>query len=205
MKKIFPLFLSCISHAFVFAVAMTKNTSLGPSSSNSGPVTYVEIVSSQKETVGFQTQPLKQQKLLLAKSDIKIKRKKTDVFEKPAQKLGKNTKSDLNEGNAVAGGSAGFRDEKSIYILGLRNLIESQKSYPTKAYRMGVSGTVVVQIDLDASGFFESVKLAKSSTQPVLDSAALLLVKNIRSYRSFPDSLGLNEMRVMVPLEYVIH
>jgi periplasmic protein TonB len=59
--------------------------------------------------------------------------------------------------------------------------------YPMQARRLGIQGSVVLQVLVDAEGRVTDAKLVTSSGSPILDQAALDGVKT--SYRFLPGTV----------------
>ena len=108
----------------------------------------------------------------------------------------------LDQGKGVAG--QGLNSPHSLYLSGLRSWIERHKVYPAKALRFGLSGKVVVQLTVNEEGEFVEIELLQSSQQPLLDDAAIQLLRDLRKYRSpYPD-LGLRRVSLRVPIHYLL-
>jgi protein TonB len=115
-----------------------------------------------------------------------------------SSKVGSQASTQATTG--ASGASSG-----TSYVDGLRSWIERHKTYPRQAQRLGLSGQVVVMLEVDRRGFFQSLALVESSTHAILDEAALSLLKGIGSYRPFPDYLKQAKIRVRLPIQYVLN
>lgn len=107
---------------------------------------------------------------------------------------------------AGAGGGSALgnvlADIKTIYKTELRSRIEENKFYPMLARRMGQTGTVVVAFTLLKDGSITDLKIADSSGNPGLDTAALEAVKKVRKFKEIPSELKEVSMDLSVPIKF---
>jgi TonB family protein len=80
-------------------------------------------------------------------------------------------------------------------------LLDYQLDYPDEARRQGIEGTVQVKVLVNRSGRVEEVSIAKSSSNLLLDSAA---VRTAKTFVFSPAVVGEEKMQtwVMVPIEF---
>ncbi|MEO5702851.1 MAG: TonB family protein [Gammaproteobacteria bacterium] len=62
-------------------------------------------------------------------------------------------------------------------------------NYPTEAKRRNLSGSLILDVALNADGSINNITLTKSSGQKVLDDAAIDIVKFAAPYGHFPDDI----------------
>jgi protein TonB len=100
------------------------------------------------------------------------------------------------------GGSAdpAAADYAGYYDTLWRRLYESL-TYPTLARRRGLSGTVLVDVEIDASGRLGRVTLVTSSSHALLDDAALEAVRGV-SRVPFPPGVPPRRLLVRLPVVF---
>lgn len=79
--------------------------------------------------------------------------------------------------------------------------IERHKHYPAGA--KGLAGMVRVAFAIDPTGRLVSVSIAASSGSPVLDEAAIDLIRRAEPFPPPPASLGAGELSFVAPIRYV--
>src|SRR5439155_1495859 len=73
--------------------------------------------------------------------------------------------------------------------------------YPAAARRRGLSGTVHLEIALEATGQVSDVLLVRSSSHALLDTAALDAARNLRRV-PFPPDVRPRALRVRLPVVF---
>lgn len=110
------------------------------------------------------------------------------------------------EASGPIGHHEGIRvSERERYLYELRLLIASRKTYPYISKRLGESGQVIVQFNIDKSGKIDQPRLKASSSYPRLNQAALDLVRSIAGFKPFPPTESAESFMVEVPIEYVLN
>lgn len=89
-----------------------------------------------------------------------------------------------------------------IYSRTVQEIILKKAGFPMEAQRANLSGGVVVNLHLLASGQLVNAVISESSGHKLLDNAALLTVKRLSPYPAFPKELMLKEIWVEVPITY---
>lgn len=87
------------------------------------------------------------------------------------------------------------------YLSALRRRLQESLAYPAAARRRGLSGTVHLEILLDATGRVSEVLLARSSSHAVLDDAALEAARGLRRV-PFPPDVRPRPLRVLLPVVF---
>lgn len=82
--------------------------------------------------------------------------------------------------------------------------INPQPSYPIRARRRGLQGTVILKVLVDTGGGVLDLRLARSSGHRILDRAAM---KSVRSWRFTPGMSGgrPKQMWVRVPVRFALN
>jgi protein TonB len=83
----------------------------------------------------------------------------------------------------------------------VRRHIRASLEYPAAVRRRGLRGTVEVDIDVRADGEIRDVTLARSSSEPALDAAAVAALRRLPPV-SFPPGLAPRSLRVRVPVVF---
>ena len=87
------------------------------------------------------------------------------------------------------------------YLAALRRRLQEALAYPAAARRRGLSGTVHLEIALEATGHVSDVLLVRSSSHAVLDAAALDAARNLRGV-PFPPDVRPHALRVRLPVVF---
>lgn len=87
------------------------------------------------------------------------------------------------------------------YLAALRRRLQEALEYPAAARRRGLSGTVHLEIALEATGHVSDVLLVRSSSHAVLDAAALDAARNVRGV-PFPPDVRPRALRVRLPVVF---
>jgi len=87
------------------------------------------------------------------------------------------------------------------YLAALRRRLQEALEYPAAARRRGLSGTVHLEIALEATGHVSDVLLVRSSSHAVLDTAALDAARNLRRV-PFPPDVRPRALRVRLPVVF---
>ena len=87
------------------------------------------------------------------------------------------------------------------YLAALRRRLQEALAYPAAARRRGLSGTVHLEIALEATGHVSDVLLVRSSSHAVLDTAALDAARNLRRV-PFPPDVRPRALRVRLPVVF---
>lgn len=100
----------------------------------------------------------------------------------------------------AGGGQARPADAADSYLQLVRSLIEEHRTYPRRARRMGIEGTVTVHIAIGADGALHAVSVASSAGAGDLDRAALRMV---RAAAPFPVPPG-GPMQLRLPIRFAL-
>ena len=87
------------------------------------------------------------------------------------------------------------------YLTALRRRLQEALEYPTAARRRGLTGTVHLEIALEATGHVSDVLLVRSSSHAVLDAAALDAARNLHRV-PFPPDVRPRALRVRLPVVF---
>lgn len=88
------------------------------------------------------------------------------------------------------------------YYKSLNSLMSAKRSYPRSARRLGLEGTVLVEMVINGKGDILSVKLIQSSGHEVLDQAAIAQVQKIGKVPSAPKEIRRGSMTFHIPFAY---
>ena len=99
------------------------------------------------------------------------------------------------------GGDGGPSTEYSAYLSRLRAQLQQALRYPASAQRRGITGTVQLEIAIEADGAVSSVELAASSSYDALDRAALEAARSLPR-QPFPADVRARPLRVRVPVTF---
>ena len=102
---------------------------------------------------------------------------------------------------ALAAGGDGGVGAYGPYLAGLRRRLHELLEYPIAARRRGVSGTVHLEVTLDATGRVSDVRLQQSSSHTVLDDAALQAARRLPRM-PFPSDVRPRPLRVLMPVVF---
>ena len=104
----------------------------------------------------------------------------------------------------TGGGDPSAGDYAGYYDTLQRRLRESLvNAYPAIARRRGLRGTVVVDVEVDASGTLGRVAVVSSSSHSVLDDAALDAVRAVGKV-PFPPGVPPRRLRVRLPVVFEV-
>lgn len=103
--------------------------------------------------------------------------------------------------NRPVGGKVG---NAQTYLGHLMAWLNNYKQYPTKAKKHKQQGTVKLQFTLDRQGQILDYKIKESSGNPVLDAAAIDMLKTAAPLPAMPDDFYPNrgQMPLVIPVEY---
>ena len=88
------------------------------------------------------------------------------------------------------------------YFAQIRSAIDSRKSYPFAARRLGATGDVRVSFSISPDGTFQGVTVRGSSGHGTLDQAALAAVRSVSGAVRRPVELGKVALRMSVVVHY---
>ena len=82
--------------------------------------------------------------------------------------------------------------ELAAYMDAWRRKVEhiGNLSYPAEAARRGLSGNLLLEVAINRDGTVEDITLRRSSGQPILDDAAIRIVKLAAPFSRFPPSVS---------------
>ena len=88
------------------------------------------------------------------------------------------------------------------YYRSLNELMRGHRVYPRAARRLGLEGTVLVELVVDQKGLITSVKIARSSGHQQLDQAALSQVTQMKRVPQFPREIKRSKMTFTINFDY---
>jgi TonB family protein len=91
-------------------------------------------------------------------------------------------------------------DALKQYRLAILKQASGVSSYPKDALELGIEGTAVVRLSIDAGGRITSSKVDPSSGYAVLDSAALEMVRKAHPLATLPPALRGRSFEAAVPV-----
>lgn len=107
------------------------------------------------------------------------------------------TVASLARGTAGDGGQSGY----GTYLALLRRRIQDALEYPIVARRRGITGTVHVEIAVQASGAIAEVTVIGSSRHRLLDDAAVDAVRAL-GHVPFPPGIEPRRLRARLPIVF---
>jgi TonB family protein len=112
----------------------------------------------------------------------------------------------VNQGSAVAlavpGDGAGVPPEYEGYFMLLRSRLHEAIRYPAVARRRSLTGQVVIEVRVTASGEIDRARIVVSSSHSVLDEAALEAARGLRV--PFPPGLRPRTLSMRLPVNFVL-
>ena len=88
------------------------------------------------------------------------------------------------------------------YYRSLNRLMKKNRTYPRSARRLGLEGTVLLEMVVNREGVIIKVKVLRSSGHKLLDQAALAQVQEMRRVPQIPKELNRPAMTFQIPFEY---
>ncbi len=89
--------------------------------------------------------------------------------------------------------SARTREDRfAAYMVEWRRRVEEvgNLNYPDRAARLGLSGNLLLEVALNPDGTIADIKLRRSSGEPILDAAAVRIVKLAAPFAPFPPEIS---------------
>jgi periplasmic protein TonB len=102
---------------------------------------------------------------------------------------------------APGGGGGAVPGEYGPYLARFRQRVQEALVYPLAARRQGAQGTVELDVWIEASGRIRDVRVVRSSTNPLLDEAALETIHRL-GLVPFPESLPRRPLLIRLPLVF---
>jgi periplasmic protein TonB len=102
---------------------------------------------------------------------------------------------------ALPGDGSDQGAEYAGYLALVRRRIHESLSYPSVARHRGLSGTVQIEVTIEATGTVGRVSLAVSSSHRVLDDAALDAARRLGRV-PFPPNVRPRALRVLLPVVF---
>ena len=89
--------------------------------------------------------------------------------------------------------SARTREDRfAAYMVEWRRKVErvGNLNYPDRAVRLGLSGNLLLEVALNPDGTIADIELRRSSGEPILDAAAVRIVKLAAPFAPFPPEIS---------------
>ncbi len=102
----------------------------------------------------------------------------TKIQTQTTKNLVKSTET--NKPSPPVSSSKPTKDQISIYLSKVYEIIEEHKHYPSLAKRRGDSGTVFIRVRISSNGSVEGVSLLNSSGSFILDEYTKALIKGLK-------------------------
>jgi TonB family protein len=93
---------------------------------------------------------------------------------------------------------------KNSYLKAIQRKVYEQHIYPRQAVIKKWEGQTKVGIHLAADGNVIDVVVEEKSDYPVLDEAALKMVKGLKPFPPLPDELRGKERTIIVPVQFTL-
>lgn len=90
------------------------------------------------------------------------------------------------------------------YLINMKNRIENLWEYPPVAVRNGWQGKLNINFTIKRDGTVSEIKLVKSSNNPVLDDAAITVLRLAEPFTPFPEDFAVEEITIKGEFVYVI-
>ena len=94
---------------------------------------------------------------------------------------------------------------KKGYSSKVWSRIANAKFYPRRARKREIEGKPVIEFELRSDGQLMNYLIVRSSSNKILDKAAIDAVKNARPYPDIPKLLKLNSIRFKVPISFMLN
>jgi protein TonB len=115
--------------------------------------------------------------------------------------------------NTISGTEHGVKDSnrddlealKKGYSSQVRRRIVDAKFYPRTARKREIEGKPVVEFELRSDGQLMNYLIVRSSSNKILDKAAIDAVKNASPYPGIPKLLKLNSIRFNLPISFILN
>jgi TonB family protein len=115
--------------------------------------------------------------------------------------------------NTISGTEHGVKDSNRDDLEALRKGYSSQvwrrivdaKFYPRTARKQEIEGKPVVEFELRSDGQLMNYLIVRSSSNKILDKAAIDAVKNASPYPGIPKLLKLNSIRFNLPISFILN
>jgi len=124
-----------------------------------------------------ETTPTQSRRLEMAALSAEIERKLQSRAERPQRKWI----------------SARTREDRfAAYMVEWRRKVErvGNLNYPDRAVRLGLSGNLLLEVALNPDGTIADIELRRSSGEPILDAAAVRIVKLAAPFAPFPPEIS---------------
>jgi periplasmic protein TonB len=124
--------------------------------------------------------------------------------EKSLAKLSPKTSPGIKHGVENSDGD-NLRVLKKGYSSQIWQRIAEAKFYPQTARKQEMEGKPVVEFELRSDGQLMSYFIARSSSNEILDKAAIDAVKNASPYPGIPKPLKLKSIRFKLPISFILN
>lgn len=110
------------------------------------------------------------------------------------------------DGNGKGVGSAqGVDNLKAKFLHELRHKLDELKEYPNLSKELGETGVVEIAFTINKNGDVTEAHIHKSSGKFRLDQAGLKTLSKLKKFQSLPAELGIENLEIIVPLEFDLH
>ncbi|PVB62397.1 energy transducer TonB [Labrenzia sp. 011] len=118
--------------------------------------------------------------------------------ERVTSKTARSNSNGRKDSKSTDGGTRATSNYKGKILAKLRRA----KRYPRQARRENLSGTVQVAFTISRSGAVSGIRVVRSSGQPVLDQAALDMVRRAAPMPKFPAGMTVGRLSLQVPVRF---
>ena len=138
------------------------------------------------------------------KREREQKKKETAQASRSAATSPNQVAASRSEGRAGAGGHSEFGGtaNTSSYQAQVLAHLQRFRVYPPEARNAGIRGTATVRFSLSSSGSVISASLGSGSGAPVLDQAAVAMVRRASPFPPIPPGLGRSHMDFAAPVRF---
>lgn len=106
-----------------------------------------------------------------------------------------------NQGSGARGVE---RNPEVSYIARVTSWLGQHKYYPLGARQSGIQGTVRLYLVINRDGEVLTLSVARSSGHPVLDQAAMQMVRRAEPLPAMPGSLLRTRLEIILPVHYAL-
>jgi len=136
-------------------------------------------------------------------------RKQEPVVSKPSAPRAPALAENPSQGVKGSPGSVGDarkggEDARLRYLTEVFRKLHEEKTYPPLARRREIEGKVRLELVIEGDGRLRHVRVLASSGHAVLDDAAQEMVRRCGLFEPLPGELGIESLKIVVPVSYAL-
>ena len=189
--------LSFIIHIFVLLGGFIASQSLSLPRPSERPPYIVDMILSPEK-------PSKSSSLraTVAPKRDSLENREGEPYDRKELQALTETSEEIRLDASKSTGAAG-KQPKLHYAQELKTYLERNKHYPRQAIRLKQSGTLTVRVRIDSDGTFKRVELVSPSSFPILDRAAIDLLKRLGRFKPLPAHIQANT-NFTIPIAFMM-